>query len=387
MATVLRTRVVVALVVLLVASACTSNASGETRDASPHQTPHQRLAKAIGADLTAHPAIPGEAVSVHAPGLDVEAARGLADVDGKVPLRVDTPFRIASVTKTFVAASLLRLVEEHKVALDVPIAPLLSHDSAALLTMGGYRPDRITVRQLLDHTSGLFDYASSTAYDDINTRDPGHQWNRREQLQFAMDRGTPVGAAGAQYHYADTNYILLGEIIERATLQPLAGAVRELIGFERIGLDHTFWETFEPAPPGQPARAHQYYDTTFDNITLDSTSDLFGGGGLVSTVGDLTRFYRALFDGEIFTRDASLDAMLTVSQPGRHDGAALGIFATDIAGQKCWGHPGYWGTEAYYCPKLKLAFAIEMNQADEAKLDTTNVEHTIVDLARQAAPR
>ncbi len=101
----------------------------------------------------------------------------------------------------------------------------------------------------------------------------------------------------------------------------------------------------------------------------------------MSTVGDLTRFYRALFDGSIFSDDATLDAMLTVSSPGRPDGAALGIFAAHIAGQQCFGHPGYWGTEAYYCPELGLAFAIETNQADESMLDTTPVEQTVVELA------
>ena len=70
--------------------------------------------------------------------------------------------------------------------------------------------------------------------------------------------------------------------------------------------------------------------------------------------------------------------MLTVSRPGRRDGAGLGIFATRIAGVRCYGHPGYWGTEAYACPALEMAFTIATNQADEAKLDTTPVQRTIV---------
>jgi D-alanyl-D-alanine carboxypeptidase len=366
--------------VVAVAVACSSAGSGRADPASPHR----QLTRAIERDLAAHPAIPGEAVSVRTPDLDVQAARGYADTAGHVPLRVDTPFRIASVTKTFVAVSVLRLVEQHKVALDAPIARYLSADTLTALTGGGYDPARITVRELLDHTSGLFDYATSTAYDDMNVNDPGHHWSRSEQLRFAMDHGRPVAGPGRRYHYSDTNYILLGEILERASGQGLAGAVREAVGFERLGLHHTYWESLEAAPPGMRARAHQYFDTTFDNIALDASSDLYGGGGLVSTVGDLTRFYRALFDGRIFSDDTTLDAMLTVSKPGHPAGAGLGIFAAEIAGQRCWGHPGYWGTEAYFCPKLHLAFAIETNQADESKLDTTAVEKTIVALSRQA---
>ncbi len=359
-------------------TACSSNG-----DRAQRSGPREQLVRAIDADLKAHPAIPGEAVSVRAPGVDVAAARGLADVKRNVPLRVDTPFRIASVTKTFVATAMLRQVEAGKVALDAPIARYLSPESLDTLRRGGYDPDTITVHHLLDHTSGLFDYASSDAYDTINTDDPGRHWTRAEQLQFAMGHGTPVAKPGQKYHYSDTGYILLGEILERVTGQPLATAVRNAVGFDQLGLDHTYWEKLEPAPPGQAPRAHQYYDTTYDNIALDASSDLFGGGGLISTVGDVTKFYRALFDGRVFDDDSTLEQMATVSGPGRKAGAALGLFATDIAGERCLGHPGYWGTEAYYCPKSELAFALETNQADESKLDTSDVEATILGFAKE----
>ncbi len=244
----------------------------------------------------------------------------------------------------------------------------------------------ITVRQLLDHTSGLFDYAASSAYDRMNTRDPGHHWTAREQLEFAMEHGHPLAEPGREYHYADTNYVLLGEILERASGVPLAAAVRDLDGFDRLGLRDTYWEQLEPAAPGQPARAHQYYGSKFDNIRLDASSDLYGGGGLVSTVGDLTRFFRGLFSGGVFTRPSTLEAMTTITPAARSHHAGLGLFSTTIAGERCWGHPGYWGTEAYACPGASMAFAIETNQADEADLDTSAVEATIVGLAHDANP-
>jgi D-alanyl-D-alanine carboxypeptidase len=370
--------------ILVAAAAGCSSADTHPSGSVP---PHRRLVRAIEADLASHPDIPGEAASVRAPGLNVAAARGYADVATKTPLRVGTPFRIASVTKTFVAASVLRLVEQDTIELDAPIARYLSPESVSLLAEGGYAPGEITVRELLDHSSGLFDYATSAGYDDENVRHPGRHWTRAEQLELAMDHGRPVAAPGVRYHYSDTNYILLGEILERASGLPLARAVRVEIGFDRLGLRDTYWETLEAAPAGQPARAHQYYDMTFDNVGLDASSDLFGGGGLVSTVDDLTRFYRALFDGRVFEHDATLDAMLTVAKPGRRAGAGLGIFSTEIAGEQCFGHPGYWGTEAYACPKLDLAFALETNQANEDDLDTTAVERAIVGIARNAANR
>jgi D-alanyl-D-alanine carboxypeptidase len=317
----------------------------------------------------------------------VAAAGGYASVAARNPLTVGTPFRIASVTKTFVATAVLRLVEDGKVALDAPIRDALPPATTALLARGGYDPGAITVRELLNHTSGLFDYAASDAYDRINVHDPGRRWTATEQLAFAMDHGHRLADPGRAYHYADTNYVLLGEIIERASGEPLAAAVRRLDSFDRLGLHDTFWEQLEAAPAGLPARAHQYYDRTFDNIHLDASSDLFGGGGLVSTVTDLTRFFRGLFDGQVFTHPSTLDAMTTITPAARSGHAGLGVFAATIAGEPCWGHPGYWGTEAYACPSTSMAFAIETNQANEADLDTTALERTVVGLARHRVDR
>ncbi len=371
-----RALAVVLAIVLAVITAGPAAPAGAAR----LRAAHEALVSAIRADLHQHPAIPGEAVSVRAPGLDVEAARGFADVSARTPLRVATPFRIASVTKTFVAVAVLRLVEQGTLRLDAPIAPSLSPASVATLARGGYDPEKITVHELLDHTAGLFDYASSRAYDERTTSDPRHRWTRAEQLAFAVDHGRPVGEPGTVYHYSDTGYVLLGEILERATGQTLATAVRDLVGFERLGLDHTYWELSEAPPGALPPCAHQYYDTSFDNIGLDASHDLYGGGGLVSTVGDVSRFFRGLFEGHVFDHDATLDAMLTVSRPGRRDGAALGIFRWSVGGARCWGHPGYWGTVAAYCPARSVAYALTTNQADEDSIDTGPLERTIVDL-------
>ncbi len=132
------------------------------------------------------------------------------------------------------------------------------------------------LEQLLRHTSGLFDYATTDAYDERNARDPGHHWTRAEQLRFAMGHGTPVAAPGKQHRYSDTGYILLGEIVERVTGQNLGAAVRRLVGFRRLGLDHTYWEQLEATPADAKPRAHQYADD-FDNSTLDASHDLYGG--------------------------------------------------------------------------------------------------------------
>ncbi len=362
------------LVVLAPGAALAKTANGSAR---------RTLRAGLEADLRQDPAIPGEVVAIDAPGLRLAVAVGRADVAAGTPLEPDTTFRVASVTKTFVAAAVLRLVETGEVGLDAPITRYLSAASLSVLRSGGYDPQRITVRQLLQHTAGLFDYAASDEYDHINETDPGHRWTPAEQLRFAMDHGHPVAKPGAKYHYSDTGYVLLGELLERATGESLAAAVRGLLHFDRIGLTDTYWEQLEPMPPGLGPRAHQYYDT-FDNIVLDASHDLYGGGGLVSTVADLTKFSRALFRGKVFDDPHSLATMETVSGPGRKAGAAMGLFALDVAGEHCYSHPGYWGTESTYCPRLDLAFARTINQADDADFDYQRLERVIVQLARRA---
>jgi D-alanyl-D-alanine carboxypeptidase len=355
--------------------------------AAPAASTHAKadLQEAIDADVAGDPTVPGEALAVRSPGLHAALAAGFADTAAQTPLAPGTPFRVASMTKTFVAAAVLRLVEEGKVKLDAPITKYLSPESLAVLRTDGYDLRHITVRQLLAHTSGFYDYATDDAFDDANVAHPDHRWTRLEQLQFAVDHGDPLASPGERFSYADTNYILLGEIIERATGETLPAAVRELLHLDRLGLDHTYWEILEPTPPGTPPRAHQYYATAFDNIILDASHDLYGGGGLVSTVDDLTRFYRGLFHGKVFDKPATLETMTRVSGPGRDAGAAMGIFVVDAAGQRCYGHSGYWGTQTIHCPRLDLTFARTINQADDAGFDYNALEKVIVAAAEARA--
>jgi D-alanyl-D-alanine carboxypeptidase len=368
-----------ALTIVVVAAAVASTSAAASREPTDATT---ALRAGLDADLLSDPNIPGEALAVRAPGVRATLAVGLADVETGTPLEPDTPFRVASMTKTFVAAAVLRLVEKGELGLDDPMAKHVSEESRSVLRADGYDVDAITVRQLLQHTSGLFDYADTSDYDDVNVSDPAHRWTRLEQLQFATEHGDRVGEPGEVFNYSDTGYILLGEILERTTGKTLPAAVRSVIDFDRLGLDDTWWETLEPAPAGAPPRAHQYFGT-YDNIVLDASSDLYGGGGLVSTVADLTRFYRALFHGQVFDEPSTLRTMTKVSRAGRDEDAAMGIYEVDAAGERCFGHFGFWGTQTIYCPRLDLTFARTTNQALD-DFDDDPLESVIVDTVEQA---
>ena len=267
-----------------------------------------QLRSVVDDAVRASASIPGLILHVEATdrGLDVSVAAGVTDRATATPLTADAGFRIASNTKTFTASAILRLVEQDRMSLDAPIAELLAPETVDALHFGGYRPGAITVRQLLVHTSGIYDYGTDLAYQAAVNGDPAKRWTRLEQLRFAVDHGTPVSEPGAVYAYSDTGYILLGEILERVTGASLADAYRTLLDFAGLHLDATYLESLEPVPPGTGARAHQYWGDV-DGFDTDPSFDLYGAAGLVSTVADLSTFYRALLRGDVFTRPETLD--------------------------------------------------------------------------------
>ena len=355
------------------------SAAARTAPAKAETPLPARLDRTLRDFARSHPSFPGVTVAVRAPGFSWSGAAGVADRSSRKPLTPAAPFRIASVTKTFTAAAILRLVEDGKLGLNDPIARHLSATTTALLRRGGYEVDAIRVRHLLQHTSGLYDYAEDQAYQGFVVSHPQHRWTRLEQLRFAVAHGKPLSPPGTGFHYSDTGYILLGEILERQTGHSLAAAYRTLLGFDRLGLRRTYLETLEPTPAQAGARAHQYLGTT-DTTGFDPSFDLYGGGGLVSTVDDLANFYRSLLGGKVYKRDATLQTMLGRPRATRLDNLGMGIFAASIGRETCWHHDGFWGTAVLHCPGPDVTIAIAVNQAEGFDSAVQQLEATLLRL-------
>lgn len=348
----------------------------------------------VDATVRDHPIVPAVALAVSAPrlGLEWEGAAGVADPVSGEPMTTDRPVLVASNTKTFVAASVLRLAEQGRLGLDDPIAGRLSPELVDMLRGDGYDPQAITLRHLLTHTSGLYDHTDSPHYGERILADPMHRWTRSEQVAAAMAWGDPLGKPGEVYCYCDTGYVLLGEVVERVAGKPLPAAVRELVGFERLDLSSTWWDLLEPRPAGVPARAHQR-DGELDSFAVDPSIDLYGGGGLAATMGDLARFMRALFTGQVFGNAATLDTMLTTvagARPGPGDPGPkttpdvyrMGIFVVEIDGITVYRHTGYWGTVASYAPSLDLALAVAVTQRDGKAL-LGELERSVLEIVQK----
>lgn len=312
------------------------------------------------------PELPSVSAMVEAPLINFrwQSARpGPSASLGSAP-DLAAPFRIASITKTFVAATVLRLVETNVLTLEHPVAGLLSNPTQELLAAACHDPSRITIDHLLTHTSGLPDHASLPEYEQAVLAMPAHRWSRAEQLALALQQPPVAAAPGLHARYSDTGYVLLGEIIERATELPLGVAVRHCIDYRSLGLNHTWWEDDEAAPADLPPRMLQRLGAV-DATSFDASFDRFGGGGLVSTLGDLVRFASELFRGGVFRQTGTLAAACVVPVCARDPVAVLHsrlAMVLPMGSSWGWGHLGYWGCGVLHCPSLDITVAATVNQ-------------------------
>lgn len=352
----------------LLASPGTRAAAQGCPSAAARESTSIRLQALVDSLTRAHPSIPGISLAVIGPG-DCWRFAGTAGVANRTTGEHLTPahtHRIASNTKTYVAAAALRLIEERRLSLDDPITRHVSTRHLDALRRDGYDVAKITVRHLLTHTAGIYDYAMDERFMAATQAKPSHRWTRTEQVDSAVVWGAPYGAPGATYHYTDTGYILLAEIIERISGLALAPALRSLLDFERHGLHETWLETLEPVPPRAGPRAHQYLGA-LDTWGFDASVDLYGGGGLLATPMDMARFTRALLRGEVYTSTSTLETMLTtMGSSGPPRVYAAGIARVPIGREQGWGHSGFWNTFSYHIPGRDITIAASITQQDGA---------------------
>jgi D-alanyl-D-alanine carboxypeptidase len=287
-------------------------------------------------------------------------ASGYDNKQTKTMLFPHQTFRIASVTKTFVASSILRLWEDKKLQLEDPISKYISNNHVEILKKGGYNPDAITINHLLRHSSGLADHTHSEKYELKNLK-TNHFWTRTEQLSDLVTYMKPVGEVGKAFEYSDTGYILLGETIETITQKPLGLAIEELLSLKKLGIKSIHIEN-EKGEFGTN-RMHQYYQNE-DTYAINPTCDLYGGGGLLSSTKDLCLFYQNLFEGNIFRNKTTLTQMLS---PANYSNKPkldyrIGIWQTEIEGLVAYTHSGFWGTQVVYIPSIKASIAVNYNQ-------------------------
>lgn len=326
----------------------------------------------------------GILVHVEAPdqAISWSGAAGISSRNKSQALHKNQPTLIASVTKTYVSAAVLRLVEIGKFELDDSIRKLISKRTRKKLQTAGYDVGKITVRHLLSHTSGLTDYVDD-GYFTFVEENPTFNWTRDAQIDRAMVLASPV-APETNFSYGDINYLLLSEIIEKNTNRPFYLAMRDLLKFSSLGLQETWFVDLESKPKGVKSFAHQY-STKFSrgSDAINPSWDLFGGGGLAATSKDVARFFQCLFEGKIIEDEIILAEMYRYVPPiGQTRNYCLGLYhIPSFFGETVYYHGGFWGTDVMYLPKYNIAIFVSTLRRESRDINPV-LANTILQLLK-----
>lgn len=317
--------------------------------------------------LRASQPIPGLSFALVLPGGESLAlVSGLSDTARRVPLRSSDRLLQGSVGKTYVSAIALQLVHEGKLRLDDPISRFFG-DAPWFRRLPNAAD--ITVRALMNHTSGLVRYEFQPAFTAALRADPYKTWTPLERLEFIFDSPPPF-AAGAGWEYSDTNYIVLGMIIEQVTGAPYYDALRSRL-LVPLGLGNTI-PSDRPDLPGVAngyagtANALGGYDASMVNGRMAVNPGLeWTGGGVASTTEDLARWAKLLYEGRAFD-PARLPQLLdgVPARLGRDTRYGLGVIIRPTAQGTAYGHSGFfpgYATEMLYFPDSRIAVAIQAN--------------------------
>jgi D-alanyl-D-alanine carboxypeptidase len=290
---------------------------------------------------------------------EMAPARAIAD---------DTQFAIASVTKTFIAALILQLAEEGKVDLDAPFGTYFENAP---------RSKKVTLRQLLSHTSGIYNFWENQRYLDITgawveTPDAEGLAAREHTWTYEEMMGLVKGGyfkPGKNYHYSNTNYLILRRVAEAVEGKPIHKQLRQRF-FEPLGMTHTVYQPAE-TPASDAAHGHWNYGTGYIDHTRESTVVPFtaavtvadAAGAMASTAHDLAIWADALYGGDVLSAD-SLDQMTTFLQPGLY---GLGTDVAIFAGHRGHGHRGGirgYESSMWYFPASDVSVVLLSNQGN-----------------------
>jgi D-alanyl-D-alanine carboxypeptidase len=305
-------------------------------------------------------------------------AAGIATQDGQVPMTKDTPIYISSITKLYTATAIMKLYEEGALSLDDPMSKYLPADliQGIHVYKGKDYSNEITIKELLSDTSGIADYYEEKSSKDgknlfeLFIEEPERSWTVDETIARARDDLEPHFPPGTDAFYSDTNFQLLGMIIENVTHKPLH-IVYEDFFFRPLGLNHT-WLIGRSEPQVAPSAAPAdifYKDMIITNTR--SNGAYWADGGIVSTAEEMIIFMKALNEGKIISRD-TLELM--------HDWHKLNFIMqygygtmyfklpwlmSKVTGlTPLWGHSGSTGSFLYYSEDLDLYMAGSINNAD-----------------------
>jgi D-alanyl-D-alanine carboxypeptidase len=323
-------------------------------------------------------------------GVRIALATGVSDRDANTPMRANDRMLAGSVGKTFFAALALRLVADGKLALDEHVEKYLgSREWFARLP----NAHDITVRQLMNHTSGLVRYELDERFLADLSAAPDKAWKPEEELAYLFDTQPPF-AAGKGWDYSDTNYIVLGLVIESLIGEPAYAAIRERY-LEPLELRDTLPSTSREIPglvQGYAGAGNPFggKDAMLEagRFAINPQFE-WAGGGFASTSADLARWALALWGGDVIDAKLMDDVLAGVDAPMLGAGAKYGlcVILRDTPLGPSQGHAGYFPgyvSEMRYYPERGFAVAMQVNSSARGALSQP-LGAMLQELARIAA--
>lgn len=317
--------------------------------------------------------VPGIMMSVHTDEDGYfSSALGKNDLANDIDIQSCDITRVGSTVKTFTAVTMLKLQEEGKLDLDDPIKEYLPQNALEKIT----NTDRATIRQLLDHSSGIYNYILDLKFQTASLNDFTKVWTPEELLDYARNKDSYF-APGEDVKYSNTNYIFLGMIIETVEGKPFYEVFKDKI-FDPLQLNFTQFAAHDPVPD----KIVRGYIDMYSNLNLINSTEYSGwdyftaDGGLISNPHDLNIFLTSLFEGSLLS-EASLQEMMGWQSAKEQDTEGfvtqygLGIFQIETDFGPAYLHSGdaigYFASMVYF-PDRKTTITWAVN-ANYGKID------------------
>ena len=304
---------------------------------------------------------------VLADGESFGLAVGHSDRGKKTPMRFYDRMLAGSTGKTFAAATAFQLVSEGKLSLDDKVEKYLGSEPWFDRLPNSHQ---ITIRQLMNHTSGLVRYEFKKEFTDLLTADPMKVWTPEERLAYLFDEKPPF-EAGKGWDYSDTNYIVLGMIIERVTRKPFYGEARRRL-IRPLKLSNTIAQegpVMKGVIQGYAGEGNPFggKDAMIENGRFVVNPQLeWTGGGWASTSLDLARWAKMYFEGKAFSSTLLPQVLDGVPAPmlGKDAKYGLCVIIRNTAAGISYGHSGFFPgylTDMMYFPDGKFAVSVQVN--------------------------
>lgn len=355
------------LLILLSLSACAPYVQelsitpcSETVENAPYPQAEQ-LNRAMR-DLTLS-GVPGVAMAVYSAHGWWTGSAGLAKIEDKTPMLPCHLQYLQSISKTYIAVAVMQLTEQGKIQLDHPITSYLAKEHSRTIS----KAETITVRMLLNHTSGVPEYNFAPEYVAYLLQHPDHKFQPEDYLGYINDKPLDY-APGSYYSYRNTNYVLLALMLDALTGDHTQYISEHI--FAPLGLRNTFYR-YEKNYPEYPTIMNTYWDRYSDGILenvsqmqRNNVATLIGDDGIITTPVDAVLFLRGLMEGKLVSPATLAHMQVWAKDKNGKPRYGLGLAIHDVNGQVAIGHTGGGigaGCELYYYPEKQMYSFIGIN--------------------------